>query len=305
MRVPLDFDWPLKKVWDGYLTPERFYETPCTACKEQRGYSPFAQRLHDLWYGYVPFAPESTGSTRLRHDTPVVRARAERNIHSAPEFYGNSEAAIVREAHRLATLWNGQWCHHLSQEDVDALVAGDRLRDFTHTWSRETRWQKIDPPVVPTAEQVNEWSLHGLGHDSINASVVIRARCNREGQRYTCLTCGGHGSLEKFRCQRSRAERWEPVEPPTGDGWQLWETVSEGSPITPVFATREGLVDYLSSPAYERRLTRDEAEGLVDAGWVPSMIANGNGVITGEQSEGEFARIVLGLPAKSEDQANG
>ena len=29
----------------------------------------------------------------------------------------------------------------------------------------------------------------------------------------------------------------ERREPPIGDGWQVWETVSEGSPVTPVFAT--------------------------------------------------------------------
>lgn len=33
-------------------------------------------------------------------------------------------------------------------------------------------------------------------------------------------------------------------EPPTGDGFQLWETTSEGSPITPVFATLDELCAY-------------------------------------------------------------
>lgn len=298
-RVPVDFDWPLNKVWSGYFMPDRFAETPCPDCKN--GYSPRAQYLLDLWYGHVPFDPESTGSTRLTCDTPAVRAFAERNIAHSPEFYGRGEFAIVREAQRLADLWNAQWCHHISQEDVDALVAGNRLWDFTRTWSKDAGWQTIDPPVVPTAEQVNEWSLRGMGHDSLNAGIVIGARCERDGLSDTCQLCKGHGSLEKWRCQRSRAERWQPVEPPTGEGWQLWETVSEGSPVTPVFASREGLVDHLRSADYPRRLTRDEAEGLVEAGWVPSGIGvEGRGFISGEKSEGEFARIVLGLPDRGE-----
>lgn len=37
----------------------------------------------------------------------------------------------------------------------------------------------------------------------------------------------------------------EPIEPPVGEGWQVWETVSEGSPVTPVFVTSTELVDYL------------------------------------------------------------
>lgn len=32
--------------------------------------------------------------------------------------------------------------------------------------------------------------------------------------------------------------------PPEGDGYQLWETTSEGSPITPVFKTLDELCEY-------------------------------------------------------------
>lgn len=297
-RVPVDFDWPLKLVWSGYLRPDRFDETPCPDC--ERGYSPYAEQLFAQWYGHAPFTPYDTESEILLAYTPAVWAFAARNVERSPQYYGSGEDAIFREATRLANLWNGMWCHHLAQADVDALIDANRLRDFTRTWTSEGGWQQIDPPVHPTAAQVNEWSLTGLGHDSLNAGIVIRARCRRDGQPEICGTCNGYGSLEKWRCQRSRGERWEPTDPPTGDGWQLWETVSEGSPVTPVFATRKGLVDHLCSAAYKRRLTRDEAEGLVEAGWVPSMIGNHNGVITGEQSEGEFARIVLGLPERGE-----
>lgn len=30
-RVPLDFGWPLNKVWEGYLMPDRLKERPCPA----------------------------------------------------------------------------------------------------------------------------------------------------------------------------------------------------------------------------------------------------------------------------------
>jgi len=35
-----------------------------------------------------------------------------------------------------------------------------------------------------------------------------------------------------------------PLDPPTGEGYQLWETVSEGSPLTPVYATLDDLCEY-------------------------------------------------------------
>lgn len=285
-RVPLDFDWPQDKVWEGFLSPDRFDGVPCPDCES--GYSPHAQNLYDLWYGKSPFDPATTGSTPWRHDSPGVRAFAERNIANAPDYYGTGEAATVREAQRLADLFNGSWSHHLSQDDVDALVSSGRLRDFTHTWSREEGWQQIEPAVTPTAEQVNDWSLRGMGHDSINASVVIRARCEREGIDSICQTCKGHASTEAYPGQRAEAEAWEPTDPPKGEGWQLWETVSEGSPVSPVFAAADGLAEWMSDPERgDRWVPAETARKFIDAGWAPTgVVSAGRGHQSGVEAIG-------------------
>ncbi|MFC7794639.1 hypothetical protein [Streptomyces cinereoruber] len=295
-RVPLDFDWPLHKVWDGYLCPDRFDEIPCPDCKN--GYSSHAQNLHDLWYGNLPFNPESTGSTPLAADTPTVRAMAEQHITKAPEYYGTGEAAIQRDAQRIADLWNSLWCHHLSQDDVDALVAEDRLHAFTHTWSREHGWQKIEPPVTPTAAQVNEWSLRGMGHDSINASVAIRARCEREGAPFTCSNCDGYGSTEAYEGQRAEAEAWEPTEPPVGDGWQLWTTANEGAPISPVMPSADELTAWMSDPARGTDwVPPDTAAAFIADGWAPSFVSTPEtGVISGVEYVGHHAATSSGEP---------
>lgn len=39
------------------------------------------------------------------------------------------------------------------------------------------------------------------------------------------------------------------IDPPTGPGWQLWETTTEGSPQSPVFATLEELAAWCESHA--------------------------------------------------------
>lgn len=267
-RVPMDFSWPLGEVWEGYLMPGRLQEGKCPDC--EHGYSPRGEYLHALWYGnagwdqhrgWLPFHPERYGSKLLRPDTPAVRAFAERNVSRAPEYYGTGEAAIVREATRLAGMWNAMWCHHLNQDDVNALIEAGRLRDFTHTWTRENGWQEKDPPVIPTAAQVNEWSLRGMGHDSLNAGIAVSARCKREGYDDTCPTCGGHATVEEYPGQRAEAEAWEGSEPPAGEGWQLWETTSEGSPKSPVFATAGELAAWCEGNATafaDIRWTRDE-----------------------------------------------
>lgn len=60
-------------------------------------------------------------------------------------------------------------------------------------------------------------------------------------------------------------------DPPGGDGWQIWENVSEGSPISPVFPTSEALVEYLVSAG----TSREAADSFVRMKWAPSMVFHG------------------------------
>jgi hypothetical protein len=284
-RVPLDFDWPTKEVWSGFLMPESLHETKCGVC-DGTGYSGYARHMQNRWYGYINFDPSETGSARLTPDTSAVRAFAERNVERAPDYYGSGEFAIRREAARLCRLWNGMWSHHLDQADVDALVEGGRLYDFTHTWVKGDGWQPKSTVPTVTAEQVNLWSLQGFGHDAINCWVVIRAKCERDGKPHECDSCNGHGSHEAYPGQRAEAEAWEPTDPPAGEGWQLWETTSEGSPVSPVFAEPTALAEWMSrndcgfagsTPSYETALA-----WVTSDGWAPSMAASPEtGVVDG------------------------
>lgn len=288
-RVPLDFDWPLRKVWEGFLMPDSLSEDECQDC--ENGYSQHANALRGIWYGYLPFHPAITGSQPYDIWTPEVRQFAERNIAHAPDHYGPGEGAVQREAQRLADLFNARWCHHLAQEDVDALVAADRLRDFTHRFHPEwktNRFEKIEPAPEITAREVNIWSLNGLGHDSINAHVVIEARCERDGQPSVCGTCEGHGSIERYPGQRAEAEAWEWTDPPTGDGWQLWETVTEGSPVSPVFPNAEGLAQWMTTEAagLARCSTIESARQFVGVGWAPSAVMTDGKFMAGTEAIG-------------------
>jgi hypothetical protein len=180
-------------------------------------------------------------------------------------------------------LWNSQWAHHLNADDVQALIDADRLRDFTHTWSKETGWVKKDPPYIPTVEEVNNYSLGGFGVDSW---PIIQAEAKRLGIDIYCSACNGDGSYWPDPEMQKLCEAWEQTEPPAGEGWQVWETVSEGSPITPVLPTREALVDYLVEEGTEfdresiRRgyqtgspgWTRPNAEAFVKAEYACSMV---------------------------------
>lgn len=86
-----------------------------------------------------------------------------------------------------------KWVHSITQDEVQALVDAGRLIDFTHQWKQGEGWKKKEPPVVPTAEEVNSWARKGMGHDAINRHILIRTRLKRLGLPETCPTCDGHG----------------------------------------------------------------------------------------------------------------
>lgn len=124
-RVSKDFDWPLRKIWEGFLNPHYQHSKECHIC-DHSGYNPETKKISDGWYSFDNYEWKPCGSGRR---------------------YNN-----------LA------WCYHLTQDEVNVLAEKNRLMDFTHTWSRETGWVKKDPPVIPTAEQVfYQDQVQGLG----------------------------------------------------------------------------------------------------------------------------------------------
>ena len=94
----------------------------------------------------------------------------------------------------------------------------------------------------------------------------------------TCDTCDGHGIHPE---DIEASEAWESTDPPTGDGYQMWETTSEGSPSTPVFLTLKELAEYCaehcttfgrltaSAEGWEQMLR----DGMVSAALAPGVIA--------------------------------
>ena len=64
--------------------------------------------------------------------------------------------------------------------------------------------------------------------------------------------------------------------PESATHYQMYETVTEGTPVSPVFATPEALVDYLVNKGDRwgegAKYDRARAEGFVKAGWAPTFI---------------------------------
>ena len=59
-----------------------------------------------------------------------------------------------------------------------------------------------------------------------------------------------------------------------GEGWQIWENVSEGSPVSEVFATEEELIEHLHKNGASgtfKPCSRAAAREFVKTGYAPTM----------------------------------
>jgi hypothetical protein len=155
---------------------------------------------------------------------------------------------------------SGAWRYNLDQRDVAALLKEDRLFGFSSD-------------VI--AKEVNEVALNSPSlHDSINLWVCIVARSKRHRVSIRCASCKGRG-YEADRSVSAKIARWRKTDPPAGEGWQIWETVTEGSPKTPVFATPEALARYCTSHCIMDPLSYARAlKWITESGWAPTAIAS-------------------------------
>jgi hypothetical protein len=220
-RVPLDFDWPLNKIWKGYVNPYPG-EVKCKYC-DGTGLNPESRQIDADYYDHEGFG------TRWTYDYGI--ARDGKPAQRPPwRVLGDSRT----------------WQHNITQDEVQALVDAGRLVDLTHTWIGAKGWVRRADGYIPTADEVNEWSHSFMGHDSINKWILVKTRCKRLGVWGKCKICKGKGNKFPPKVSRHKHKAWREYEPPTGPGFQLWETVTEGSPISRVCKTVEELARWCS-----------------------------------------------------------
>ena len=129
------------------------------------------------------------------------------------------------------------------------LVAGhDCYRGNWHPYTiplaQESAFPSIDLSEL-TDGLAGRNAIEWLGYDSIDNWVAVKKVISAAGldpEKWgICEHCNGDAIDSRVK---KEYESWKPTEPPAGDGWQMWETCSEGSPISPVFDTPEGLAEY-------------------------------------------------------------
>lgn len=115
------------------------------------------------------------------------------------------------------------------------------------------------------------------GHDSIDNWVatkkIIKAAELPEDWGI-CKTCEGEAIHPNYKLDY---ESWEKEEPPKGEGYQLWETTSEGSPQSPVYKTLEELCEWCEDNATtfaSNTATKNEWKQMLGDGFIAHKEGN-------------------------------
>lgn len=126
-----------------------------------------------------------------------------------------------------------------------------------------------------------------MGHDEfdkLTAAEKIIAAAGLPEEWGACQECNGDGTIWDSPEAKRAAEDWTRSEPPAGDGYQVWETVSQGSPISPVFATPEELARHMAG----NRWRADNGSSfeawmrfINGPGWAASFVMDSNGIRPG------------------------
>lgn len=254
-RVPAGFDWPMGQMWSGFVQPPEIQPTRCDHCAGT-GMNVATREVWDTFYDNAGYGTRWTyDHGRDPNGNPATRPPW--------RVIGTSLA----------------WHDKITQDEVGALVDASRLVDLTHTWGGG-KWVPRTG-YRPTADEVNHWARHGMGHDGINMAILVRSRAQRLGVYGSCEHCNGKTFLYRDEAHRAAYEGWSPTPVPDGEWWQVWETVSDGSPVTPAFASAEELADHLMlhGDAWSdgKAWSQDAVRGLFGDGFAMSLAITGDG----------------------------
>jgi len=272
-RVPADFDWPLNKVWEGFLMPDELHSEKCEDC-DGEGVNEATREIGRLWYDQEGFGYCGQIEDHIP-DAQVIRVLEANGLRWTYRYGKDPEGKPAERAPWYIIGDCRRWCHDLTQDEVDKLAEEGRLYDFTHTWTRGEGWKEREDGYKPTAAEVNKWSQTGHGHDAINRWICVRQRAERLGVYGKCEHCKGEGCLWRDEEHKRLHEEWSGTGPPEGPAYQVWETVSEGSPVSPAFISPSDLAQWMveNDDSITKDMTYEQwMKFITDVQWAPSMV---------------------------------
>ncbi len=237
-RVPLDFNWPKNEVWKGFINP---HQKPCPEDRIScfNGMTAGAMWLSTLADLFSIVARDA----KFGED---IRSRG--GISPHPWIASMENAPTLHPPSRLDRYAAMRWLVTTPKEDRVIKPTLDFAELYERLSGRELEPlagsdYRVYRKLVETAGLPENWGV--------------------------CPVCKGEAIDPAVKAVY---EAWTAEEPPTGPGYQVWETVSEGSPISPVFSSPQELIDWLVK---DQGYSRKAAEAFSKSGWVMSGVVAG------------------------------
>jgi len=110
----------------------------------------------------------------------------------------------------------------------------------------------------------------------------------------TCDDCRAFAKIKGLEMASHNCPVFECLEPPKGEGWQMWEDVSEGSPISTVHETPEELAKWLAdndASSFGRSTATEEQwlSMIKGPGGAPSGVLDSKGFRCGVAAAGDLS----------------
>lgn len=257
MRVPLDFSWPLNKRWQGYLSPFRGDE--CDEC-DGSGYGPKVRPISETWYNFQ--AGSEAWYNKLTQDE-VDALCEEGRLVDFTSTWKPGEGWVRDKPNPTAEAVNawasGRGLGHDAinrficiEARVKRVLGIDKDSPDYYCQTCYGHLRLLDPQpgkfVFSTIERfvTDEANIKEAQEDEAKG-LTYSIKQLRDGQAALekMKSDGFPDEVEDQKVLYLAASMWQREEPPTGPGFQLWETTSEGSPISPVFPTLDALCTWL------------------------------------------------------------
>jgi len=230
-RIAPDFDWPLKKVWKGYINP---HSKPCPE------------------KGKTCFNGENAAAVYLSH------------LASMFGVVGNSARRGESHPYLAYLPYRGEHPDWAVQPKEVRQKAVDLVRKL------------LDDGHEPKIDGEPPYGFTGSDHILFFKLLEMAGIKNEEGENgrkhaYEWTECSVCKGEDVDPAVKEQYDAWKDYEPPAGEGYQLWETTSEGSPISPVFKTLDELCAWAAENAStfaDCKATKEEWKKMLDGGVV-------------------------------------
>ena len=264
-RVPLNFDWPINMIWAGYLNPHR------ASCPEE---------------GKTCFNGHTAAGQWLESICRLMGLLAEQALEAPQAEERRARGCIY--PHPYLEEWSQAPRTSVPDAVIQAIRDKDPQDEVQRNLAFERAYRAHPPKLLPLTPELQHLIealagkkarvMMGGGFAwSLAKRLKEFAGVKEDDNWGICPVCKGHNIDPAIY---EAHEAWTSTDPPKGEGYQLWTTTNEGSPMSPVFATLDELCAWCEPNASVfgyQKTTKERWREMLDADFVRHEVEASDG----------------------------